>query len=89
MKSLETTEIQQVAGGQMPHGVDNKPQAVFKVEASTKTPNDTTATTFRPAHPEGTRVRLKRFDAAFTAPSNSEGDDQPLFAGLNDQGGVV
>ncbi len=33
MKILETSQIQQVSGGQMPQGIDNKPQAAFKVEA--------------------------------------------------------
>lgn len=86
MKTLETSQIQQVSGGQMPQGIDNKAQAAFKVEASTKTPNGITATTFSPSHPEGMLVHLTRFDALFMAPSDSLSEDQPLFPGLNDQG---
>ena len=69
----------------MPQGIDTKPQTAFKVEASTKTHNGITATTYSPAHPGGMLVRLTRFDAIFTAPRNDDGEDQPLFLGLNDQ----
>lgn len=89
MKTLNTSQTHQVSGGMLNQSIDEKLQATCKVEPSNKTPTDTTAMTFSPSHPDGMLVRLNRFDAAFTVPGNSEGDDQPLFAGLNDQGGVV
>lgn len=89
MKTLETSQIQQVSGVQMPHGIDNKLHAAFKAEALTKTPDGITTTTFAPSRSQGMSARLTRFDALFTAPSDSLSEDQPLFPGLNDQGGLA
>ena len=89
MKTLDATQIHFVAGGLLPSSVDENLQATCKVESSTKTPSGTTAMTFSPSHPEGMLVRLNRFDAIFMAPNDSLGEDQPLFPGLNDHGGVV
>ena len=88
MKTLYASQTQHVSGGLLQSSLDKNLQATCKVESLTKTPSGTTAMTFSPSHPEGMLVRLNRFDANFTAPRDDDGEDQPLFPGLNDQGGI-
>ena len=42
-----------------------------------------------PTQPNGIAIPLRRFDENFLAPSDSLSEDAPLFAGINDQGGIV
>jgi hypothetical protein len=44
---------------------------------------------YTPTHPNGIAIPLHRFDENFLAPSDSLSEDTPLFAGINDQGGIV
>jgi hypothetical protein len=42
-----------------------------------------------PTHPNGVAIPLHRIDENFLTPSDSMSEDTPLFAGINDQGGMV
>jgi hypothetical protein len=88
MNTLNNIQTQQVSGGCRTPNTNEKLLATFKVESSTNVLTGTTAKTFSPSHPEGMLVHLTRFDTNLMAPSDSLSEDEPLFPGLNDQGGT-
>ena len=89
MKTLSSSQTRHVSGGLSTPDAKHGAPATSTVESPSKTQAGWTALTFSPSHPDGLVVRLSRYDAVFMAPSDSLSEDQPLFPGLNDQGGVV
>lgn len=89
MNTLNALQTQQVSGGFQVPNANEKLLVSLKTESSCKAATGNTAMTFTPSHPEGMLVHLTRFNANFMTPSDSLSEDQPLFAGLNDQGGIV
>jgi hypothetical protein len=89
MKTLNISETQHVTGGVLARGHGKELFAAAKpATPALGAVSGLTVLTFSPSHHEGMTARLTRFDKDFMAPNEALGEDQPLFAGLNDQGGA-
>ena len=89
MKTLDSNLTQLIAGGAQSIDYAQADYGSLRIDVSASTSSGATVIVTSAPQGAGTLVRLNRFDANFTAPSDSPDEDHSMFLGLNDQGGIV